>query len=85
MASNNRDGGNILDFLPIKKIEDGVVTYVTGKISKVMKVGCLNLAYLSVDDQRTKIRQCRTVTACYIIFHAIIQFCSNISKKSILE
>ena len=55
--SNNRKGGNILEFLPVKKIENGVVTYITNKISKVMKVGCLNLAYLSEDDQRTKIRQ----------------------------
>ena len=54
---NYRKGGNILDFFPIKKIEDGVVTYVTNKISKVIKVGCLNLAYLSIDDQRSKIRQ----------------------------
>lgn len=57
MASNNRKGGNVLEFLPIKKIENGVVTYITNKISKVMKVGCLNLAYLSLEDQRTKIRQ----------------------------
>ena len=54
---NNRKGGNILEFLPIKKIEDGVVTYITNKISRVIKVGCLNLAYLSDDDQRIKIRQ----------------------------
>ena len=59
MASkvNNRKGGNILDFLPIKKIEDGVVTYITNKISKVIKVGSINLAYLSIEDQRSKIRQ----------------------------
>lgn len=55
--ANNRKGGNILDFLPVKKIEDGVVTYVTNRISKVIKIGCLNLAYLSVEDQRSKIRQ----------------------------
>ena len=54
---NNRKGGNILDFLPVKKIEDGVVTYVTNKISKVIKIGCLNLAYLSIEDQKSKIRQ----------------------------
>ena len=48
--TNNRKGGNILEFLPIKKIENGVVTYVTNKLSKIMKVGCLNLAYLSIDD-----------------------------------
>ena len=57
MASNNRKGGNILEFFPIKKIEDGVVTYVTNRISKIIKVGCLNLAYLSIEDQRSKIRQ----------------------------
>ena len=56
-STNNRKGGNILDFFPVKKIENGVVTYVTNKISKVIKVGCLNLAYLSLDDQRSKIRQ----------------------------
>ncbi len=54
---DNRKGGNVLDFLPIKSIENGVVTYVTNKISKVMKIGCLNLAYLSLEDQRSKIRQ----------------------------
>ena len=53
----NRKGGNILDFLPVKKIENGVVTYTTNKISKVIKVGCLNLAYLSIEDQRSKIKQ----------------------------
>ena len=52
-----RKGGNILEFLPIKKIENGVVTYTTNKLSKVMKIGCLNLAYLSIEDQRSKIRQ----------------------------
>ena len=62
MASNDKvidrkKGGNILEFLPIKKIENGVVTYTTNRISKVMKVGCLNLAYLSIEDQRSKIRQ----------------------------
>lgn len=54
---DNRKGGNVLDFLPIKSIENGVVTYVTNKISRVMKIGCLNLAYLSLEDQRSKIRQ----------------------------
>ena len=57
MASNNRKGGNILDFLPVKKIEDGVVTYITNKISKVMKVGSLNLAYLSLEEQKSKIEK----------------------------
>lgn len=56
-STDKRKGGNILEFLPIKKIEDGVVTYTTNKISKVMKVGCLNLAYLSEEDQKIKIRQ----------------------------
>ena len=56
-STNNRKGGNILDFMPIKKIENGVITYVTNKISKVIKVGSLNLAYLSIEDQRSKIRQ----------------------------
>ena len=55
--STGRAGGNILDFFPIKKIENGVVTYTTNRISKVIKIGCVNLAYLSVEDQRSKIRQ----------------------------
>ena len=54
---NNRKGGNILEFLPIKSIENGIVTYVTNKLSKIIKVGCLNLAYLSIEEQRSKIRQ----------------------------
>ncbi len=54
---NNRKGGNVLDFLPIRSIEKGVVTYITGKIAKVIRVGSLNLAYLSIEDQRSKIRQ----------------------------
>ena len=54
---DNRKGGNILDFFPIKKIENGVVTYTTNKICRIMKVGCINLAYLSIEDQRSKIRQ----------------------------
>jgi hypothetical protein len=60
MANNtvdNRKGGNVLDFLPVKKIENGVITYVTNKIAKIIKVGSLNLAYLSIEDQRSKIRQ----------------------------
>jgi len=56
-VNNARKGGNVADFLPIKSIENGVVTYITNKISKVIKVGCLNLAYLSIEDQRSKIRQ----------------------------
>ena len=55
--SSGRSGGNILDFFPVKKIEDGVVTYTTNKISKIIKLGCINLAYLSIEDQRSKIRQ----------------------------
>ena len=54
---DTRKGGNILDFFPVKKIENGVVTYTTNKISRIMQIGCLNLAYLSLDDQRSKIRQ----------------------------
>ena len=42
-STNNRKGGNILEFLPIKKIENGVVTYVTNKISNNNNVGaCIN-------------------------------------------
>jgi hypothetical protein len=59
---DTRKGGNVLDFFPVKKIENGVVTYTTNKISKIMKVGCLNLAYLSVDDQKIKIRQLEEAT-----------------------
>ena len=57
MKIDRRKGGNILEFLPVKSIENGVVTYTTNKISKVIKVGCLNLAYLSLEEQRSKIRQ----------------------------
>ena len=36
---DTRKGGNILDFFPVKKIENGVVTYTTNKISRIMQIG----------------------------------------------
>jgi hypothetical protein len=35
-----RKGGNILDFLPIKSIENGLITFTNGKYGKVLRVGC---------------------------------------------
>ena len=33
--SSNRKGGNVLDFLPIKSIENGLITFTNGKYGKV--------------------------------------------------
>lgn len=55
MAGNiNAD---ILNFLPIKSIEDGVITYSTNTYGMVFKVGSVNLAYLSIEEQGFKISQ----------------------------
>ena len=42
-----RKGGDILDFLPIRSIENGLITFTNGKYGKVIKVGSLNISYLS--------------------------------------
>lgn len=76
---DTRKGGNVLDFFPVKKIENGVVTYTTNKISKVMKVGCLNLAYLSIEDQKIKIRQMTNV------FNLIKNDCSIVKLERPLD
>ena len=52
-----RKGGDILDFLPIRSIENGLITFVNGKYGKVIKVGSLNISYLSHDEQMSKMRQ----------------------------
>ncbi len=48
---------DVLNFLPIKEIKDGYIVYNTNVFAKVMKVGSVNLAYLSYDEQRFKIEQ----------------------------
>ena len=60
-SENARKGGNILDFLPIKSIENGLITFTTGKYGKVLKVGSLNISYLSLDEQQSKMRQLANV------------------------
>lgn len=49
--------GDIIDFLPIKEIKDGLITFTTNTYGKIMKVGSVNLAYLSLEEQRFKISQ----------------------------
>jgi len=56
-----RKGGDILDFLPVRSIENGLITFVNGKYGKVIKVGSLNISYLSHDEQYSKMRQLASV------------------------
>ena len=57
----NRKGGDILDFFPIKSIENGLITFTNGKYGKVIKVGSLNISYLSTEEQHSKMRQLANV------------------------
>ncbi len=55
MAKNlNAD---ILSFLPISSIEKGLITYTTNTYAKIMQVGSINLAFLSLEEQNFKINQ----------------------------
>ena len=56
-----RKGGDILDFFPVKSIENGLITFTNGKYGKVLKVGSLNISYLSHDEQIAKMRQLANV------------------------
>ena len=56
-----RKGGDILDFLPVRSIENGLITFVNGKYGKVIRVGSLNISYLSLDEQYSKMRQLASV------------------------
>ena len=72
---NLRKGGDILDFLPIKSIENGLITFTTGKYGKVIKVGSLNISYLSLEEQQSKMRQLANV------FNTINADCSIIKSE----
>ena len=74
-----RKGGNILDFFPIKSIENGLITFTTGKYGKVIKVGSLNISYLSNDEQQSKMRQLANV------FNTINADCSIIKLERKLD
>ena len=56
-----RKGGDIFDFFPVKSIENGMITFSNGKYGKVIRVGCLNISYLSNDEQYSKMRQLANV------------------------
>ena len=75
----NRKGGNILDFFPVKSIENGLVTFTNGKYGKVLKIGSLNISYLSVEEQQSKMRQLANV------FNAISADCSIIKLERKLD
>jgi len=57
----NRKGGDILDFFPVKSIENGLITFTNGRYGKVIKVGSLNISYLSIEEQQSKMRQLANV------------------------
>ena len=74
-----RKGGNILDFFPVKSIEKGLITFTNGKYGRVLKIGSLNISYLSVDEQNSKMRQLSNV------FNAINADCSIIKLERKLD
>jgi len=74
-----RKGGDILDFFPIKSIEKGLVTFTNGKYGKVIRVGSLNISYLSSDEQYSKMRQLANV------FNTINADCSIIKLERKLD
>jgi hypothetical protein len=78
-AAAARKGGDILDFFPIKSIENGLVTFTNGKYGKVLKVGSLNISYLSVDEQISKMRQLAGV------FNTISADCSILKLERKLD
>ncbi len=74
-----RKGGNVGDFFPVKSIENGIVTFTNGKYGKVLKIGSLNISYLSIDEQHSKMRQLSNV------FNAISADCSIIKIERKLD
>ena len=52
-----KKGGDISNFIAVKSIENGVVTYANGRLARVIKVNSLNLALLDGEEQKIKINQ----------------------------
>ena len=78
-AQAARKGGDIFDFFPVKSIEKGLITFTNGKYGKVIRVGSLNISYLSVDEQHSKMRQLANV------FNLINADCSIIKLERKLD
>ena len=75
----SRKGGDILEFLPVKSIEKGLITFTNGRYGRVIKVGSLNISYLSLDEQHSKMRQLATV------FNTINADCSILKLERKLD
>ena len=74
-----RAGGDIFDFFPVKSIENGLITFINGKYGRVIRVGSLNISYLSSDEQVTKMRQLANV------FNLISADCSILKLERKLD
>ena len=75
----NRKGGDVLDFFPVKSIEKGLITFTNGKYGRVIKIGSLNISYLSLDEQYSKMRQLASV------FNSINADCSILKLERKLD
>ena len=58
-----KNGGDISNFIAIKSIKDGFVTYANNRLAKVIKVNSLNLALLDREEQKIKINQFASILA----------------------
>ena len=61
MAEKSKIQSDILNFLPIKSIKDSEITYITNAKARIIRVGSINLAYLSIEEQNFKINQLANV------------------------
>ena len=74
-----RKGGDIFSFFPVKSIENGLITFTNGRYGKVIKVGSLNISYLSMEEQYSKMRQLANV------FNTISTDCSVLKLERKLD
>ena len=58
-----KKGADISNFIAIKSIEDGLVTYVNNRLARVIKINSLNLMLLDREEQKIKINQFASILA----------------------
>jgi len=58
-----KKGGDISNFIAVKSIKNGVVTYANGRLARVIKVNSLNLALLDGEEQKIKINHFASILA----------------------
>ena len=58
-----KKGADISNFIAIKSINDGVITYANNRLARVIKINSLNLMLLDHEEQKVKINQFASILA----------------------